>query len=64
MEAKMERDSERFPCPHTCPEYEPSCMAIVSQGTVSADKIASCIHGNARETCLTIDEENPVHHAA
>ena len=52
----MERDSERLPCPHTCPEYEPSCMAIVSQETVFVDKIASCTHGNAKETCLIIDE--------
>jgi hypothetical protein len=39
-------------------------MAIVSQGTVFVDKIASCTHGNAMETCRTIDGGNPAPHAA
>jgi hypothetical protein len=53
----------KLPYPHACFEYG-SCEAVVSPGTVSADKIASCTHCNAMETCLTIDGGNPASHAA
>ena len=37
--------------------------AIVSPGTVSADKIVSGTHGTAMETYRTVDEANLAHHA-
>ena len=49
--------------PHACSKYGLVERAI-SQGTVSADKIASCIHCNAMENCRTIGEGNPDPHAA
>ena len=57
------KSKRRVLCPHPCSEHGP-CITVVSQGTGPSDKIASCTHCTAMETCRTVDGGNPACHAA